>query len=134
MDNERKKKVDRIRYTRFHRDDSDESFEKRLAAANTTRINAKFYDEGYIWFSSGKELDEAVDNVDYFGKLMAVKDILSFQRGYQAGLINMGREYGYNEVNLTEIDVKYSENKYFLSGYKKGLESREKEKSRGFKK
>lgn len=133
MNSEKKQIIDKAKFARFHYNDYVAATEKKLESSNRTRINHALYRDGFSWFMDGKKLDDAVTEINYFGKTIMLKDIVSFQRGYQQGLIQVGTNYGYNGTNLDDIDVLYKDDKYFLTGYKKGIEMRqieEKKKTR----
>lgn len=133
MNSEKKRIIDKAKFARFHYNDYVAATEKKLESSNRTRINHDLYRNGFSWFMDGNKLDDAVTEINYFGKTIMLKDIVSFQRGYQQGLIQVGTNYGYNGTNLDDIDVLYKDDKYFLTGYKKGIEMRqieEKKKTR----
>jgi len=130
MDTKKRHQINKIRFEHTHSDEFDDATKRNLIFANKSRVASQLYKEGIEWFKSGKDLEEATKLVDFFEEQKQLKDIVYFQRGFQEGLMQLGFEFGYNKRDLRYIFGKNADNKYFLIGYKKGIEKKEREEEK----
>ena len=104
---------------------------KRLKEDDYQRHCDRLYSLGRQWIlTQEKLLDEATDTYTYDGKETMYRDDIHFQRGYEAGCKQKGYETGYRGVSFVTIDDALLTDKYFLEGYKKGLQDVEKDRNK----
>ncbi len=108
----------------------DISLETTLKSFDKEKRVRKLYSLGLSWFNDGNKLQDALELVVLDGEEMMLKDIIYFQRGYEAGLNMQGFSYGYDGVSLADVDNEYSSNRYFLEGYKDGMLKKVKEENK----
>ena len=108
----------------------DISLQTTLKTLDNYRRGRKLYALGLEWFNAGNDLNQALDIVNIDGIDLALKDIVYFQRGYEAGLNREGFNSGYDGVSLSDLPNNYTSNRYFLEGYKDGMLKREKVESK----
>ena len=108
----------------------DEAFEKNLKYFSKSKLASQLFDEGLIWFNSGKKIEDANDKIVFGGKEMQKKEQINFQRGFQEGEKRLGFGYGYRNTNLLEIPQEYQGNRFFLAGYREGLIACQKEEKK----
>ena len=101
----------------------EEMLNKDLAKMETHKLSQKYYKEGYVWFKSGKKLEEATKEITMQDQKMQLKDNIYFMRGYQAAIIDYGYSVAFHGDTLESVDEMYREDKYFLQGYKEGIEA-----------
>ena len=100
----------------------DKSMESTLKTYNKERISRKLYNDGFAWYKKNMRLEDANDKIIVDGHEVKINETIYFQRGYQAGAMQVGYEYGKKNIPLENIEKKYLDDKYFLNGYKNGLE------------
>ena len=105
----------------------EEFLNKDLAKLNLRRISQKNYNEGYIWFKKGKKLEDANKEIVIEDKKVQLKDDIHFIRGYQAAINDYGYSVGFHGNSLDEVEESFKEDKYFLQGYKDGIEAVQKQ-------
>lgn len=85
-------------------------------------INEILFKSGRKYFDLGIDIDNAtliLCGLD--GKEFYLKDNIFFQRGYQSGLIDMGRSLGSEGVKIEDLDKKYVGSVFFMNGYYYGI-------------
>ncbi len=125
--NKKETSIKSIRNERIHYVDMNQTFDKKLKQANNERVARNLYHDGFSWFKSGKKLEEAVEKIMIDSDEVALKDNISFQRGYQEGIRQLGFAFGYKEALFDDIPDEYLEDRFFLNGYKQGYEAKKAE-------
>ena len=126
---ERKTKLAR-EYNNFMYE-KDLRLNKRLKEADNQRKSDELFRAGIDWILiHNKLLDEAVQTFTYNGEEKMLKDDIHFQRGYENGCKQMGYKIGYNGTSFVTVDDWLLTDKYFLTGYKLGLQDAEKNRNK----
>ena len=82
------------RNDRLHFDEFEASYDRKLKTANKARNNRQLFLEGLAWCHDGNNLNDAVTEK---------KENISFKRGYEEGLYQIGFRYGYDYIPYDNI-------------------------------
>lgn len=122
MEISKEKKFVQRRNERLHYDEIESSYENKLKTANKARNNRKLFLEGLAWFHDGKTLESAIDIIELDGVKTQKKDNISFKRGYEEGIYELGFRYGYNSVPYANIPKEFASYERCKTGYRDGKE------------
>ena len=111
---------------------NENATEAKLKAFDKQRIGTELYREGMSWFKNN-DLADATELYEIDGQMKQKKDIIHLQRGYQQATKQEGFNCGYKGIALETLPEKYTNDKYFLEGYKNGIETAQKDKKRNNK-
>lgn len=103
------------RNDRLHFDEFEASYDRKLKTANKARNNRQLFLEGLAWCHDGNNLNDAVTEK---------KENISFKRGYEEGLYQIGFRYGYDYIPYDNIPELFSRSERCIAGYHAGEEKK----------